>query len=171
VARGSFGERRSVGSADLGDALSLKPDEGFYRLGVNADLPWERTTQRKIYRESYIALEGAVRDVQALEDQIKLGVRNDLRTLLEARESYKTQALALTLAQQRVARDQMFLDAGRPGISIRDVLEAEDDLLAAQNALSAALVGYRVSELKIQRDMGVLKVNEKGLWKEYETQR
>ena len=171
VATGSFGSRRSIGTADLKNGLALRPANGFYSLGINADLPWERTREANLYRESYISLEHATRNVQALEDQIKLGIRNDLRTLLAARESYKTQALALQLAQQRVKRDQMFLDAGGRGVEIRDVLEAEDDLLAAQNALSAALVGYRVSELKIQRDMGVLAVNEKGLWREYEPQK
>ncbi len=169
VANGSFGERRSIGSADLPSA-TLRPERGFYSLGANLDLPWERTSERYNYRESYIALESATRSVQLLEDQIKLDIRNGLRNLLEARESYKIQAQALKLAQKRVKQSQAFLEAGRPGVEIRDVLEAEDDLLEAQNALSAALVGYRVSELRVQRDMGLLKVNEKGLWSEYETQ-
>lgn len=169
VAGGSFGERRSAATATSKDGR-FRPDKGFYSLGLNADLPWERTAEANAYRESYIALEAVTRGVQALEDQIKLDIRNDLRALLEARESYKTQAQSLKLAEQRVDRDQMFLDAGRPGISVRDVLEAEDDLLAAQNALTSALVGYRVSELRVQRDMGVLDVNHKGLWKEYEAE-
>ena len=59
----------------------------------------------------------------------------------------------------------MFLEAGRA--EIRDVLEAEESLVSAQNALSAALVAYRVGELELQRDMGVLEVDEEGLWKEY----
>jgi outer membrane protein TolC len=59
----------------------------------------------------------------------------------------------------------MFLDAGRA--QIRDLLEAQDALLSAQNALTASVVSYRVAELAIQRDTGVLEVDEKGLWQEY----
>jgi outer membrane protein TolC len=71
----------------------------------------------------------------------------------------------VALAKRRVASTNLFLQAGRA--QIRDLLEAQEDLISAQNALTAALVSYRVAELNIQRDMGVLEVNESGLWKEY----
>ena len=47
------------------------------------------------------------------------------------------------------------------------MLEAREDLVSAQNGLSAAVVNYRVAELTLQKDMGVLLVNENGLLKEY----
>lgn len=59
----------------------------------------------------------------------------------------------------------LFLEAGRA--QIRDLLEAQDSLLSAQNSLTGAVVDYRVAELGIQRDMGLLKIDEKGLWQEY----
>ena len=46
-------------------------------------------------------------------------------------------------------------------------LESQDALLAAQNSLTRAVVDYRIAELELQRDMGLLKVNEKGLWREF----
>ena len=61
---------------------------------------------------------------------------------------------------------ELFLKAGRA--AIRDVLEAQEALVSAQDALTSALVNYRVAELELQRDMGVLVVNEEGLWREYE---
>jgi hypothetical protein len=39
-------------------------------------------------------------------------------------------------------------------------------LLSAQNALIDAAVRYRITELELQRDMGLLQVDEKGLWQE-----
>ena len=51
----------------------------------------------------------------------------------------------------------MFLEAGRA--EIRDLLESQEDLLSAQNELTAAIISYRVAELELQRDMGVLQVN------------
>ena len=158
------GEGRSLASADEPNAR-LRLDRGAYSLGALLDLPLDRTAESIAYRNSYIAMERAVRDAQDLEDRVKLDVRDDLRTLVEVRESLKIQAQAVALAARRVRSTQVFLEAGRA--EIRDLLDAQEALISAQNALSAALVSYRVTELSLQRDMDVLDVNEKGLWREY----
>ena len=111
-------------------------------------------------------MDEATRNLQELEDQIKLQVRDALRNLLQARESHIIQAQAVALARRRVDSTELFLQAGQA--QIRDVLEAQEALVSAQNALTAALVNYRVAELELQRDMGVLEVDEKGNWREYE---
>ena len=160
----SAGESRGLGSADLPNA-QLRPERGVYTAGLLVDLPLERTAERNAYRLSLVALEQATRDVQELEDQIKLQIRSSLRTLLEARESYAIQVLAAQVAQRRVASTELFLQAGRA--EIRDVLEAQEALISARNAVTAALVAYRVAALEIQRDMDVLEIDEKGLWREY----
>ncbi|HPY77856.1 MAG TPA: TolC family protein, partial [Anaerohalosphaeraceae bacterium] len=130
------------------------------------NLPLERTAERNAYRKSYIALEEAVRNIQQLEDSIKLSIRSQLRDLLESREQVKIQALAVAVAEKRQKSVKMFLDAGRA--QIRDLLDAQDALLSAQNQLTAAVIAYRIAELNIQRDMGVLQVNQTGLWKEFD---
>jgi len=158
------GESRTVGSADLEDAR-LRIDEGVYSALLTLDLPLERTEERNNYRKSFIELERAVRDVQQLEDQIKLAVRDALRKLLETRESLNIQSKAVAVAQKRVKSVNMFLEAGR--VQVRDLLEAQEALLSAQNGLTAAAADYRIAELELQRDMGALKINEKGLWQEY----
>ena len=161
---GSMGERRGLGSAGA-DRAQLRPEKGFYSATVTSDLPWERTAERNAFRTSYITLEQAVRGVQDLEDRIKLSIRNALRTLAQTRETFVIQSRAVRLAQRRVTSTDLFLEAGRA--TIRDVLEAQEALVQAQNSLTAALVAYRIAELELQRDMGVLEVNEKGLWREY----
>ena len=132
---------------------------------LTLDLPFERTSERNAYRNRLIALEQAVRDLQSLEDDIKLSIRSQLRTLLESRESLKIQAQAVMVAEKRVASSSLLFEAGRA--EIRDLLEAQDDLLAAQNSMTSALVNYRLAELELQRDLGVLNVDENGLWQEY----
>lgn len=161
----NMGSGRSVSSADSADA-DLRPEQGFYSALLTVDLPIERTAERNAYRKTLIDLERSVRDVQSLEDQIKLAVRTELRDMLDARESLKIQALSMKLAEKRVASTEMFWLAGRA--AIRDLLEAEDDLLSAQNNLTNALVNYRIAELELQRDMGVLEVNGNGLMQEYQ---
>lgn len=158
-----LGGSAAVSDTDADGDLDI--DGGQFGALLSLDLPIERTAQRNAYRNSLIALERTVRDVQSLEDQIKLAIRDHLRTLMLAREGLKIQAAAVVVAEKRVRSSQMFLEAAR--IQIRDLLEAQDALLAAQNDLTAALVDYRIAELGIQRDMGVLAVNEKGLWQEF----
>lgn len=140
-------------------------DRGNYAALLTLDLPIERTRERNEYRNSLIDLERTTRSVQTLEDQIKLSIRNELRTLLESRESLKIQAQSVVVAEKRVRSTNFFLEAGRT--EIRNLLEAQDALLSAQNGLTRAVVDYRIAELELQRDLDVLNVNEKGLWQEF----
>jgi len=165
LGRASAGEGRSLSSAGAGDEFDPKFHEGFYDALITIDLPIERTRERNTYRNSLINLERAVRDLQSTEDQVKLSIRNILRDLLEFRESLHIQAGAVELAKERVRSTDMLLEAGRG--SIRNALDAKDDLVQSQNSLTAALVSYLIAELEIQRDMGVLEVNEQGLWQTY----
>jgi outer membrane protein TolC len=138
---------------------------GNYSTLLNLDLPIERTSERNAYRKSLISLESATRDVQTLEDQIKLSIRSALRTLLESRTSLKIQAQSVLVAEKRVDSSKLLLDAGRT--EIRNLLEAQDALLSAQNSLTAAVINYRIAELELQRDLDLLQVNEQGLWQEF----
>jgi outer membrane protein TolC len=165
LGRGTTGQSRDRTTAGLGDA-DVSAGDGSYSATVLLDLPLERTQEEIDYRGRLIDFEKSVRVVQALEDQVKLEVRNELRALTANREGVIIQATSVEVAQRRLDSTTMFLEAGR--VEIRDVLEAEDSMLSSQNALSAALVRYRVRELELQRDMGVLEIDELGRWKEYE---
>jgi outer membrane protein TolC len=160
----SVGERRSGAGANQPDA-EFRVRRGLYAAGVLLDLPLERTAERNDYRNSLINMDRALRSAQALEDQVKLEIRNNLRSLLSARESYNIQLQAVEIAQRRVQSTALFLEAGRA--EIRDVLDAQEALISAKNSLTSAKVTYRLAELGMQRDMGVLEVDEKGIWREY----
>jgi outer membrane protein TolC len=159
-----LGSNRSLGTAGLDDA-SLRANQAAYSALLTLDLPFERTAERNAYRNGFITFERAVRDVQILEYEIKISIRNKLRDLLESRESVQIQARSVRLAQKRVRSTNLFLEAGRA--QIRDLLESQEALLSAQNSLISAIINYRIAELELQRDMGVLEINEKGLWQEY----
>ena len=109
--------------------------------------------------------EGALRDAEEVTDTIKQQVRGRLRDLLLARETVSIQAQAVATARRRVESTDLFLQAGRA--EIRDVLESQEALLTALNGLTGSYIDYRLSELRLQRDMGVLQVDQKGLWTEY----
>ncbi|MFO7535645.1 MAG: TolC family protein [Kiritimatiellia bacterium] len=152
-------------SADDLAGLSLRTDRTRSFAGLDFDAPWERTAQRNNYRASLIALERARRDLEAMEDRVKLDVREGLRNLAETRQAGRIQALAVDLARTRVNSTEIYLQAGRA--EIRDVLEAQAALVSAQDALTRAIVDRRLAELNLQRSLGVLQVNPEGLWREY----
>lgn len=160
-----IGSRRNLATSATSDNSRFAADRGVFSTLLTLDLPFDRTSESIDYRNSLISLEQAVRTVQTTEDTIKTEIRNTLRDLLEARENMYIQAKAVSVAEKRVKSVNMFLDAGRA--QIRDLLEAQDALLSAQNSLTASVINYRTAELAIQRDAGVLEVNETGLWKEY----
>ncbi|MBL4590466.1 MAG: TolC family protein [Phycisphaerales bacterium] len=160
----SLGESRSLGSATLDDA-QLRTDRGFYSLLLGIDLPFERTAERNSYRNALIAYEQTIRQLQDVEDGVKFDIRNVLRDMLEARETIRIQAESVRVAQRRVDSTDLFLQAGRA--EIRDLLESQNALNTAQDALTNAVVNYRIGELEFQRDLGVLQVADNGLWTEF----
>lgn len=160
----NIGEGRSLGSSSRSDNYDLDVEKGRYNALLTLDLPLERTSEMVSYRNSIIALEQAVRNLQNLEDSIKLDVRNALRNLQQVRESLRIQEQAETLSARRVAMTDLLLEAGR--VQIRDLVSAKEDLLSSQNSLTAARIDYRITELELQRDLGLLLVDETGLWSE-----
>jgi outer membrane protein TolC len=156
------GRRTNLDTSDDNSRIEFNHAKLSSLLTLN--LPIERTAERNDYRNSLIDLEKTIRSLQSLEDNIKLQIRNRLRALLSARESVLIQSKSVQVAEKRVRSTNMFLDVGRA--QIRDLLEAQEARLDAQNSLTAAVKNYRIAELQIQRDMGLLEVNEKGLFKE-----
>ncbi len=161
LGKANFGGSASTNGSDNGLAF----DNGRYQALFTLDLPIERTRERNEYRESYINLQKSVRDLQSLEDQVKLEIRRGLRNLKDQRNSLQIQAESVRLAEDRVRSTNMFLEAGR--IQMRDLLDAEKSLLNARNNITASVISYRLAELELQRDMGKLEIDQTGLWLEY----
>lgn len=159
----SVGEAVSAASASEGNG-DFKVSDAGYNGVLKVDLPLERTRERNTYRNSLIQLEGTVRSYQAAEDLLKQSVRSAVRSLRETREQLKIQFLAVSLAERRVRNNDLLLQAGRA--EMRDVLDAQAALLSAQNSLFSAIKGYRVNELNLQKELGVLDVSIDGVWTE-----
>jgi len=144
------------------DFQNLRFHEGIYNFGFDADLPLDRKLQRNTYRIALIDLEVAQRTYDEFIDNVKLNVRQAYRDLRETAERYNIQKNSLHLAEQRVETNKLLLDAGR--VSVRILLESEDALLAAQNAVTAALVEHLNAKLSFFRDVGILQVRPDGMW-------
>jgi outer membrane protein TolC len=158
------GERRSSASSASQEDARIGVDRLRSSALLSLNLPLNRTAERLVYRRSIIALEAQERSAQEVEDRVKLDIRNAFRNLRLARENLRIQGRAVRLAERRVHSTDMLLQAGRA--EIRDVLDAQEALIGAQNALTAAAVGHRIAELGFQRDLDTLDVSAEGILKE-----
>ena len=157
------------------DASTTSPSMGGFRFnratwnaGLDIDLPLDRLSERNDYRESLINLVRAQRNFAEDADDVKLAVRSAWRTLQEKRESYKIQSNSLELALRRVDSITMLLQAGRA--DMRDMLDAQESLIDAQNALVGALTDHAIARLQFYRDIGSLQVDDLGLIHEPENE-
>ncbi len=144
------------------DFQNLRFHEGIYNFGFDADLPFDRKLERNAYRQALINLEDAQRTYDETVDNVKLDVRDAYRDLQETADRYNIEKNSLELAEQRVETNKLLLDAGR--VSVRILLQSEDALLLAQNAVTPALVEHLNAKLSFYRDVGILQVRPDGMW-------
>src|SRR5262249_44956124 len=135
--------------------------DATWSISAALDLPIDRLAERNAYRAATIAAEASRRAVQASEDSIRTALRDDLRETRSKMESWRIQQSAVELATRRIESTDLKLQAGRA--VTRDLLEAQEALLEAKNAASAALVDYTLSRLALFRDLELLHVDEGGI--------
>jgi outer membrane protein TolC len=131
---------------------------------LEGELPLDRKAERNAYREALINFERAQRDATETADQVKLSVRTAWRDLQEAAETYRIQRASVELARRRVESTNDLLQRG--DVAARDVLEANEALLDAQNALTGALINHILARLALWRDTELLRVDERGVWQD-----
>ncbi|HIG31553.1 MAG TPA: TolC family protein [Verrucomicrobiales bacterium] len=154
------------GSTRKNDDKVSFSDSVHYNTLLTLDLPWDKTQERVAFRRSIIALRNAERSIEEKEDSVKQELRSAARKIAALRETYLIQELSVELAARRVESTDLFLQAGQS--QIRDLLEAQEDLVEAQDNLVSAVVNYHIETLNLQRNLELLEVNEKGLWRQNE---
>jgi outer membrane protein TolC len=66
------------------------------------------------------------------------------------------------LAEQRVEGNRLRFQAGT--VIFRRLSESQDALIAAQNAVTAALIDYQDARLQLYTDIGILDPNTPNYW-------
>ncbi len=142
---------------------SIRPGQATAAAGIKLDLPLDRLTERNAYRAARIQFEIQLRLLSTALDGLRESIRRDVRSLEQARQNYLIQQNALVLARQRVEvmPIQVELD---PTTDIRDVLEAQADLVRVQNAVTEAMVDYHVTRLNLLKELGTLNVEGTQFW-------
>ena len=131
-------------------------------IGIDGELPLDRVAEQNVYRKALITLEQRRRNHTEMSDWVTLQVRQAYRELKEAADRYQVNSDELELAQERFDKDLLLMKYGQA--SSRRVLNAQADLLDAENAATEALVNFAIATLSFYRDTGVIKVKEDGMY-------
>jgi outer membrane protein TolC len=151
------------GSADPA-FLHQDLDDGIYSAALSLEIPIDRVLERNAYRSAQIGYSQAMRSYEEFRDGLDVGVQSTFRELVRRKKSLEIQT-QLILDQEKNAKiAQLRFEQGN--FSNRDVVEAQEALLEARNALIEEKVDYEIARLRLLKDLGILFIDEKGMWKE-----
>ncbi|MDA1069123.1 MAG: TolC family protein [Verrucomicrobia bacterium] len=137
-------------------------DEVRTSVGIQLDLPIDRLRERNNYRASLIRFESELRALGLTLDSLRSQIDENLRELERLDQNYQIQTNAVELAVKQVAGAQLSIESGKA--IYRDLEEAQDDLIAAQNAQTAALVDYLEARLNLLLELGILNTDTTRFW-------
>jgi hypothetical protein len=167
-------------------AFSPKGTEN--QLIFNAQPPLVRILQRNEYRATLIAFQQQRRSLMLAEDNVVFEARLDLRQVRDTAYNYQyVQKRNFPLAYlQRDRAVQAFLEPatppgpapvpgsvalpstgggpGDPAALTRQLIAAQGSLLTAQNDLYARWILYKTARIFLYRDLGLMPLDNRGVW-------
>ena len=152
----------SLASDGPTDYTNFDPDNIRAGAGIELNLPIDRLRERNNYRATLISFDAEIRTLTLALDTLKDSIERGLRTLEQRRQSYEIQKGALEVANNRVTGATLGIQAGR--VEMRELVEAQDAQIAAQNAVTSALVSYQDAYLRLMLDVGVLVTDTAQFW-------
>jgi outer membrane protein TolC len=126
----------------------------WWSAGLQFTLPLGNSAAKNYYRQSRLRTEQLRNQISAFEWQVNNSVESDMRSLISARLQLQTNDQSVRFAEERLAEYRNQRKAGTG--SVQDVLNAENDLIAARNAQSDATETFASAVALLWRDIGVL---------------
>lgn len=151
----------STDSNKTNAGVDFEAGDSDYSLGMTFGAPLDRRREQLQLRKDIIEQERAWRDYTQDRDQIALEVRQAIRKIQQARFTLSLQQRNIEVSTNRMRGVVLRLRTLGP----RDFIEAQDDLLEAENTRDAALRDLRVSILQYLLSTGQLRVENNGQWK------
>ncbi|MCI0492350.1 MAG: hypothetical protein L0Z07_05385, partial [Planctomycetes bacterium] len=176
-----------VFNGDIGNVgdnpFRFRDTNGRLRVGLEFDAPLTRLAERNIYRQSLIEYQQAKRSYCRYRDNVHRGIRGTLRQLRVDDLNFELRRAAVHVAISQVdlarlrlsepARPEAAPAIGQPiqpgGASqfgdtvARDLVNAQIELLVAQNEFLSVWVDHYVQEMQLDFDLGVMELDANGL--------
>ena len=138
--------------------------DGAYAVGLTLELPFERVRERNAFRRAVIEKNRSHRSLTLTEDNVLLEVRGAIRRLYRAVASLDIRKREIEAAERESRAALIRFE--NAAASNRDVSDAQNAVLQAQNNYIADLVEYEVARIALLRAVGILFIDENGMWVE-----
>jgi len=139
-------------------------DDPSYSASVSVGLPIDRTSDRESLRNAQIGHRQALRAYEEFRQTLEINLRSTFRELDRRVQSLDIQRQLIADQERNAKIAQLRFEQG--DFSNRDVVEAQRALLDARNALIREQVDYEIARLGLIRDLGLLFIDEHGMWTE-----
>ncbi len=151
-----------------GNPFDFSGRSSSHRVGVQFTAPLDQINERNIYRAAQVNYQRERRDYMEFEDTVKFQVRTAWRNLAVLEQNLETarQSLRINVLQydQAVEASADPEATNRSGVSGRNLVDALDRILDSQDRLVQIWSDYEQTRLEIHRDMGIMEIDEFGMW-------
>ncbi len=156
-----FGE----GKLENSGAEDAETDEQF-TAGVSLELPLDRRDERDAVMRAELDLAEAERALAQKTDEVRLEVMDGMTQMRFLANSVRIEAENINIAERRAESALIRFRNGE--LLNRDVVEAENELLAARNAYVRLQARYEIQRIRLLRNTGLLDVAADGVLVELE---
>ena len=161
--------------------LDFRGVNSTFQFGVQLTAPIDQVQVRNAYRGTLVSYQQSRRAYMLLEDQVKYDVRTSWRQLYMNRQNFETSRKNLrqaalqfdiNVANNLNPKQQGAQAAGQAGSTNLggqtglNLIQALNSLLNAQNNLILNWASYERNRINIYRDMDIMEVDERGLWRD-----
>jgi outer membrane protein TolC len=142
---------------DATGGLAISADELDYSAAATLSLPLDRERERLSLRAAMVNLQKLVRSYEEARDNVIVEVRDALRSVDNNRTQLSIAEKQVEINRERLRGLQLQIDTIEP----QDIIDAENDLLKAENdrdsattSLRNAVLEYLLAsdQLRVQRD-------------------
>lgn len=136
-----------------------------HSAGVQFTTPLDQVLERNGYRQSIVEFQRARRSYMDQEDRVKQSIRRSWRQIQV--QEYRIQVDRTAIRNAAVQYDSASLQAqGAQQQNALSLQNALGSVLSSQNQLASDWVTYETNRLNIFRDMGIMEIDPRGVWKD-----
>ncbi|MGQ9573811.1 MAG: TolC family protein [Thermoguttaceae bacterium] len=152
--------------------VRFRGSTGRLRVGLEFDAPLTRLAERNAYRAAQIAYQQARRNYYAFEDRVDQILRSSLRDIRLTQLDFELRREAVFLAVKQVdltrrrvaAPPRIGQKEGLGPNTGRNLVQALQQLLSAQNSLLSAWVDSEIQRMNLDFDLGTMQLDDNGMW-------
>jgi len=142
------------------ETASIRDRDDTVSAGFTLEIPLDKREDSEAVKKAEREEASARRAVDESRDSIKVAINESFSKLVALERTVEIEAKNTDLARRRL--DYTMLRFKNGELSNRDVVEAQNELLVAQNSHVRAIVSYELQRLQLWRDSGLLDVAADG---------